>query len=1331
MAHRTYNSLMQLLHTLMPYLTAGLLHCATLTHAQQMQTIPNFHNLPGPVVHKLIQDEEGYMWYATTESGLCRDNGYQIDIFVGDSASGFSHSDRFVNELCLTRNHQILFSTATGAWILDKHTYHIERLDTTVTMGRNVESIVGAHDGSFWLTSGSWAYHLDQNRRLLRSFEIQEDGHQQPGLTLYEDSANRLWLMLHQGGLRLYNPRTDEFEACSWDYEYPPLCMLEDQQRHCYWLGTIHGGIVRYTFGRDARKGTVTSYPISWGQTALEHEQRGFVFGLCLQDNLLWASAMDNLYCYAIRDTMLQTYNTSHFLPSQRKVLERPCLDKHGNLWVPSFTPNPFVITPVGIDLHRYGVEKMEPLTGYPIIADIIESEGDGFWLLQSRIGLMFYRPADQWLSLAPSTSEFAPWQAVDLLERSANGGVWVKDSERLLHAQMAQGRIHVKEVSRLDSPISVVCELTNGTLLVGTSDAIWSINPATGHKRSLCTKLGYVSQICQTPDGELYFLSQYLGLAHLSENGTATSLSRQYDFNKIAADHQHRLWLSSTNGTVASFNTLTHELTTDPFISNANCVIKRLCVDAADHVWLLTSLYVREYSPQTGSYRTFNVTDSNLRMDYLQDLKVHGRDVCFCGAGAICTLRSSDVLEQANPHINIVATDIAANGHRQHLHFKQTEVSLPHTATQVLVYLSTFDLMNAGKLSFAYSLSSDKSEWNYLPIGNNAVPLSNLSRGSHKLYVRVLGQRGQWSTPQLVLTIRRQPAWWETWWAYIIYLSLGCSLLTLGTRFLLRRQARHHEAEMEQRLTDLKFRFFTNVSHELRTPLTLIITPLTSLINQQPEGPLRQKLNGILGHAQELLQLINNLLSFRKLELGQTKLNLRYGDLNEFLREACTSFQPLYDKHGISLRFVPSPSAMNIYFDKYIMHHVLFNLLSNAQKFTPAGGDVCVSLCHEDKHVRISVADTGCGIPANQLARIFDRFYQGDGSNATAQEGSGIGLNMVRELVTIHGGSVSVDSRVDEGSTFTVKIPYAQHGTLAKEETPPDTSNADAPPAQESRTASTTSAKMTPTSTILLAEDNDDFRTFVADELSAHYHVLQAADGNTALALIQSEQIDVVVSDVMMPGTDGIELCKRLKQDEQTNHIPIILLTARAAQESELEGYQAGADYYITKPFDMDILLNRLQQIELQKTRRQQELMQHLEAPDVQQIFTNERDKELMGRVIQLMEQHLGEEEYGRYELSSDLCMTYITVYRKIKALTGLAPAEFMRSYRLRQACPRLRSTQTSIADIAMQVGFSSPSYFTSCFAKEFGQTPSEYRRAAMDHLHSMERLVTTTHTT
>lgn len=479
-----------------------------------------------------------------------------------------------------------------------------------------------------------------------------------------------------------------------------------------------------------------------------------------------------------------------------------------------------------------------------------------------------------------------------------------------------------------------------------------------------------------------------------------------------------------------------------------------------------------------------------------------------------------------------------------------------------------------------------------------------------------------------------------------------------------------------------------------------------------------------IPGHARELLQLINNLLSFRKLEMGETKLNLRYGDLTEFVREACASFQPLFDKKGISLRFVPGAATVNIYFDKYILHHVLFNLLSNAQKFTPSGGDVCVSLSQHDSRVRISVADTGCGIPAAQLPHIFDRFYQGSAAAGTTQEGSGVGLNMVRELLAIHGRSVSVESQEDVGSTFTVELngsatqpdasgsPAATPATSeAAEAAPAETQPAEAPQAAEGPVPNSKGL-----TTVLLVEDHDDFRQFVAQELASHFRILQAADGDSALSLLQAEQVDVVVSDVMMPGTDGLELCRRLKHDEQTWHIPVILLTARAAQESELEGYQAGADYYISKPFDMAILQSRLLQIEQNRRRRSQELMQHLEAPDVQQIFSNEREKELMQRVMDLLDQHLSEEEYGRYELSSDLCMTYITAYRKIKALTGLAPAEFIRSYRLRQACRRLRGSQTTVANIATQVGFSSPSYFASCFAKEFGQTPSEYRRAAQN---------------
>lgn len=1280
---------------------------------QQMQTIPNFRQLPGPVVRKIVQDEEGFMWYATTESGLCRDNGYQIEFFVGDSAAGFSRADRFVNEISPTRDHRILFSTHTGAWLLDKRDYRIERLDTTVTVGRSVQSILQAHDGTFWLSSGTWVYHFDKERRLMRSFEITEGGRHQPALTLYEDSSGRLWLLLHEGGLRLYNARRDDFEPCRWDYVRSPLVMAEDARHQCLWIGTVRGGIVRLNVSDQAPRQTRTT---SFGVTRGHSEwQRGLVVGLCLQDSLLWAATMDNLYCYAISDSTLRPHDTSYFLPKSRKVVERPCLDRGGNLWVPSFTPNPFVIKPVATDLRRFAVEKMEAQTDYPLIADVVEPEAGGYWILQSRIGIMYHRPEDDLLATAtddPSISVYV----TDFLVRAAGGGVWTKDDRRLLHARLDGRRIVVTTAAEFDSSINYICRLNDGRLLVSTEDEIWQLSRDGGDKRCLASGLPGVIQITQTADGEIYFLSQRMGLARLADDGRPTSLCRDYDFDLLAAGPDHRLWLSSPNGVVASYHTLERTLAVDSLISDPRRVVKHLHVDASGHVWLLTSIYVREYSPKSHSFRTFRTTDSNVSMDYMQDLKVAAGNIVFCGAGAICSVKSSPVLEQISPLSRPVATDIAVDGRRHHITYGHRDFELQPAASQVIVYLTTFDHLNADKCTFAYRLQGEGGDaWNYLPTGLNGVPLSNLARGVYHLEVRVADEQGRWSDAAEVLTLRRLPAWWETWWAYIIYVALAAALLVLGFRWLLRQGERRHAEEMEQRLTDMKFRFFTNVSHELRTPLTLIITPLTSLVSQQPEGELRTKLNSILGHAQELLQLINNLLSFRKLEMGQTKLNLRYGDLVEFVREACTSFQALYDKKGISLRYVTGADTMNVRFDKYILHHVLFNLLSNAQKFTPRGGDVCVTLSRQDDSIRIAVADTGCGIPAEQLPHIFERFYQGDAASGATQEGSGIGLNMARELLTIHGGTISVLSKVDEGSTFTVEIRDGLNTEPAQEE-------GDAASSEGQDIAASTPASVAQkrageaATTIMLVEDNDEFRQFVAAELKRNFRVLEAADGQAALALVQAEQVDVVVSDVMMPGIDGLELCRRLKGDEQTSHIPVILLTARAAQESELEGYQAGADYYITKPFDIAILLGRLNKIEQDRQRRSHELIQQLESPDVQQIFSADRDKELMQRVIDLLSQHLSDENYGRYELSADLCMTYITAYRKIKALTGLAPAEFIRNYRLKQACVRLRNTQLSILEVAAEVGFPSPSYFSIAFAKEFGQTPSEYRRANHD---------------
>ena len=359
-----------------------------------------------------------------------------------------------------------------------------------------------------------------------------------------------------------------------------------------------------------------------------------------------------------------------------------------------------------------------------------------------------------------------------------------------------------------------------------------------------------------------------------------------------------------------------------------------------------------------------------------------------------------------------------------------------------------------------------------------------------------------------------------------------------------------------------------------------------------------------------------------------------------------------------------------------------------------------------DTEHVNISVNDNGVGISPEQLPHIFERFYQAEAGNTHSQGGSGIGLNMVYELAKMHGGTVHVQSQLGQGTRFDVTIPILQKDGVIQEATPSAVENDETAPYRT-------------VPTILFAEDNDDLRQFVAHELRHHFRVLLAANGDEAQQLAQQETVDIVVSDIMMPLVDGIELCRRLKKDSKTSHIPIVLLTARSADEAELEAYRVGADHYITKPFDMKVLNSLLQRIEQQQREHRQKLMQTLENPDIDALFTTEHENQFMKKLIALLDKHIADENYSVETLSMDLCMSYATAYRKVKALTGQTPAEFIRSYRLRRATTLLRSTNRTIAVIAQQTGFTSPAYFARCFAKEYGPSPSEYRNAEEQKKH------------
>lgn len=1295
----------------MKYIWSILILLCINCKAQQIRTIPNFEKLPGPVIHKILQDREGYLWYATTESGLCRDNGYQVDIFVGDKQSGFSRSDRYVNQMCLTQEDNILFSTNTGAWLLDKQTYSIERLDTTATAGRAVQAVVSdAVDGSYWLTTGSTVLHLSKERKLLDAFNITHNGNKQSALTLFQDSRNILWLLLHQGGLQRYNRTQNSFEICQWEYECSPYVMVEDTTRNCYWMGTLGGGIVKYQYNDGIKQGQVTSYPM-----LEENLQHNNIYSICLAKDKLWLSTIDNLYCYHIEmnGDKLTEVDTSGFIPTQKKISNNPYLDEKGNIWVPSYTPNPFVIMPANAKIKRYEVEQMETMTGYPLIADVIEREDDAFWLIQSRVGLMYYRPTTKQLVFADAEIALNSGFAQNMIVKCKNNkGIWRKRGNQLLHSWYENESIKTRIVTELDYAIHSIYESQKGYLLIGTNDAIWQMDIKEQQAKQIVTGTGMVIDICQMFDGTIYFISQHKGFAQLAPKGKITTLDSKYQFDKLESNNEDILWLSSPDGIVASYDIRNAKLNLDKMAyDDRGCVIKELSVDENGHVWFLTSLYVKEYNPENHSSRIFNTTDSNIRINYFQDLKSQGGKICFSGAGGIFVVESSLRLKEMSIEKQPVVSDMLIGDRTIYLKSGQKEVNVEAGASQVLLHLSAFNHLNAQNTTFVYRLVQHATEkWNYLPTGTNTIQITNLKKGDYKVEVMATTAQGSWSPPQEVLVIHRLPAWWETWWAYLLYFSIFCIMFFIAIHQYLQLQKRKHLEEMDKQLMDMKFRFFINISHELRTPLTLIITPLTSIISSLENDELKRKLKAILMHANGLLQQINNLLSFRKLEMGEMKLQLRYGELNEFARQECEMFEPIFEKKGIRFLFIPYSAPLNFHFDKNIVHHILFNLLSNAHKFTPAGGEVSVRIDKQaDKNIRIDVSDTGVGISPEQQKRIFERFYQGDAAVDSTHEGSGIGLNMVSEMLKIHHGSISVESQINRGATFSVLIPWE----LNRDEQKSIEQNN-----ESETTIVTTPKKEQPIQvedermTVLLVEDNDEFRQFLAEELSGSFRVLQAGNGEEGEQITQVEQVDVVISDIMMPKVDGLELCRRLKKNDRTSHLTIILLTARAGQESELESYQHGADYYISKPFDINILMNRLMQIKRQQTIRRQELLKHIENPDVNTLFTTDIEKEFMNKLTHQLTMHLSDIDYKPETLSSDLCMSYVTAYRKIKALTGLTPGKFIRNFRLKHACQLLRSTTTSVTDIAIQIGFSSASYFTRCFIKEYNVSPSDYRK-------------------
>ncbi|MFD2572061.1 two-component regulator propeller domain-containing protein [Spirosoma soli] len=652
--------------------------------------------------------------------------------------------------------------------------------------------------------------------------------------------------------------------------------------------------------------------------------------------------------------------------------------------------------------------------------------------------------------------------------------------------------------------------------------------------------------------------------------------------------------------------------------------------------------------------------------------------------------------------------------------------ITLTHRQNVFSIEFAALNFVHLEKNKYQYKLEGFNDDWLTADNRDRKATFTNLNPGDYVFRVRVSNNNSGWNEDSIRLPITILPPFWKSAWAYVLYALFIIGVLLLARWILLERarlnfqleQDRRHAQQMHE-LDEMKLRFFTNVSHEFRTPLTLVISPLEQLIKKDdvPAGQQRQ-LQLIYRNAKRLLNLVNQLLDFRKMEVQGLTLRPTRQDIVAFCREIFYSFSDLSEKKQIHFTFDSNVAELETVFDQEKLERILFNLLSNAFKFTPEHGKVAITLhlpavaaqpaeSSENQWLTIQVTDTGIGITPAQQDKIFERFFQSDLPDTLINQGSGIGLAITKEFVQLHGGTLSVESEPDRGSTFTIRLPVRTESELAAlyqpvRETVEPTEPfvvAEAPPVK--------SAGKKPV--ILLVEDNEDFRFYLKDNLSRQYTLLEAANGKEGWQLVQSHLPDLVVSDVMMPEMDGITLCRRIKADRRTAYIPVLLLTARSAEEQKLEGFATGASDYITKPFNVEILHARIRNLIAQQNLLLKALQPSMNISPGEVEVTS-LDEKLIQKALSIVEKNMANPDFSVEELSRELGMSRVHLYKKLLALTDKSPIEFIRTIRVRRAAQLLGKSQLTVAEIAYQVGFNNPKNFTKYFKQEFGVIPSQY---------------------
>lgn len=799
---------------------------------------------------------------------------------------------------------------------------------------------------------------------------------------------------------------------------------------------------------------------------------------------------------------------------------------------------------------------------------------------------------------------------------------------------------------------------------------------------------------------------------------------------NCIAEDAQHRIWVG-TRGGLSLYdekkNTfITYQQRKDFKLGN----VYGLLPDGRD-LWASTNKGLVRYTPQTHATQFFNQKDGIQNNQFNPGAFCRTKDgaMFFGGISGISYFYPSLVkqsplkLQVKFTGLDIFNQKVVANDAtgmlKQHLD-QATKLSFGPESKQFSVYFNSFNYMSANRTHYRYKLEGLDQAWQ--KTDDPKVTYNNLPAGSYQLLIKAVGPNGEQSAVRS-LKIRILPPWYKSSWFFLLLAVLAIAGIFIAYRIISERLRTLHQLKIERSekekvryINQVKMEFFTNVSHELRTPLTLILAPLEDMLRKPSVDKTLNKQHELMyANAKRLYNLVDQLFEFKKTELGTRKLKVQQGDMVSFIGEVYESFKPLSEKNRIRFALNSQADKLAFPFDRDAMERILFNLLSNAFKYTRPGDSIAIDLATENDFVLIKVVDTGLGINDRDVDKIFDRFYQVD--NKEMNLGSGVGLAFTKRLVELHHGTIAVSSKPGKGTVFTLQIPlspdFYAHDTKANQSggqlsyVPGTESEYNAPepvtptlPAQPDAEARFS---------LLVVDDNPEIVDYLSSYFSAQHHVLVAYDGKQALHIAESQPVDIIISDVMMPQLDGLHFCKKMKQNINTSHIPIILLTAKGDIDQQIKGFEMGADDYMTKPFSTQLLEAKIANL-LRSRRRLKEFYSSNKEMVPENIAFSPLDEEFLRSAVDIIESHLSDSDFSVDKFSREIGMSRSNLYLKLKAITGESANDFVKRIRFNKAVELMQSKRYTMAQITYMCGFNSPSYFSTAFKQYFGCIPTEY---------------------